>query len=45
MKEELEYDYLKVLHWSVQLAEALNYCHTEEPKIIHRDIKPSKLAY
>ncbi len=32
-----------VLFWSDQLLEALNYLHTNDPPIIHRDIKPQNL--
>ena len=33
----------EVIRWAVQIAEALNYLHQQEPSIIHRDIKPSNL--
>ncbi len=33
----------EVLGWSVQLADALDYMHRQEPPILHRDIKPSNL--
>jgi serine/threonine protein kinase len=33
----------EVLRWAVQLADALNYLHQQDPPIIHRDIKPSNL--
>ena len=32
-----------VLEWANQLADALNYLHTQEQPIVHRDIKPSNL--
>jgi len=33
----------EVLRWAIQLADALNYLHQQDPPIIHRDIKPSNL--
>ncbi len=33
----------EVLRWSVQLADALDYMHRQDPPILHRDIKPSNL--
>ena len=32
-----------VLLWGDQLCDALDYLHTQEPQIIHRDIKPQNL--
>lgn len=32
-----------VLEWADQLLDALDYLHTQEPTVIHRDIKPQNL--
>ncbi len=33
----------EVIGWADQLLDALDYLHTQEPQIIHRDIKPQNL--
>jgi serine/threonine-protein kinase len=33
----------EVLRWAVQIADALDYLHHQDPPIIHRDIKPSNI--
>lgn len=33
----------EIIRWAVQIADALNYLHNQEPSIIHRDLKPSNL--
>ena len=33
----------QVLSWADQLLDALDYLHTQDPQIIHRDIKPQNL--
>jgi serine/threonine protein kinase len=34
---------VRVLEWADQLLDALDYLHTHEPAVIHRDIKPQNL--
>lgn len=34
----------RVLHWAIQVCDALNYLHTKNPPIIHRNIKPKNIV-
>ncbi|MCL4559987.1 MAG: serine/threonine-protein kinase [Chloroflexi bacterium] len=33
----------QVVHWAIQLGEALSYLHEQNPPVIHRDIKPANI--
>ncbi|MGD2157395.1 MAG: serine/threonine-protein kinase [Anaerolineales bacterium] len=33
----------EVLRWADQIADALSYLHSQDPPIVHRDVKPSNL--
>ena len=41
--EPKPFDIADVLDWAGQLLDALDYLHTHQPPIIHRDIKPQNL--
>ena len=35
------YNYIHVIHWARQIADALNYLRKDERIVIHRDLKVS----
>ena len=43
IKEQVRFDEYQIVKWLKQLCEALDYLHTQEPPIIHSDIKPSNI--
>ncbi|HQV69682.1 MAG TPA: serine/threonine-protein kinase [Thermoflexales bacterium] len=34
---------VEVMNWARQLCDALNYMHTQDPPVLHRDIKPGNI--
>ena len=34
----------KVLHWALEILDILEYLHTQEPPVIHRDVTPDNLV-
>lgn len=43
IKSGIRFDEYQILKWLKQLCEALDYLHTQNPPIIHSDIKPSNI--
>ena len=43
IKEDGPQALYKVLEWAGQIADALNYLHSQSPAVVHRDIKPANL--
>ncbi len=43
LKETRRFPQKQVLEWATELAEALEYLHSQKPPIIHSDIKPANI--
>ena len=43
LEEEGRFDQKEVLKWANQLAQALAYLHSQNPAIVHSDIKPANI--
>lgn len=43
VKRDGKQDVDQVISWARQLGKALNYLHTQEPPVVHRDIKPGNI--
>ncbi len=43
IKEGVRFEEFQIVKWLKQLCEALDYLHTQDPPIIHSDIKPSNI--
>lgn len=43
LTERKKFSVNEIIPWALQILDALDYLHTQEPPIIHRDIKPGNL--